>query len=282
MNGASMFFVFLYLHIFRGLFFFRFSNKILWLSGCFIFYALIFISFLGYVLPWGQISYWGVAVITNLLSVFPVLGSSLVEWIWGGFSVDSPTLVRFYSFHFVLPFITFFIVFIHLLLLHQKGSGNPLSLHSNLDKVSFFPYYVIKDLLFYFFILIFFFCLVFYFPYVLSDPVNMIPANFMQTPIHIQPEWYFLPYYSILRSLPSKVRGVICLFISVLIFMFLVSFSFNFSSSFDFYRKFLFWIFLFSFFSLMKLGSLPASYPFVELGKLWSFLYFFFFLTINI
>lgn len=281
MNGASLFFFFIYLHLFRGIFYFRAVHLKVWLSGLVILFLLIGISFLGYVLPWGQISYWAVAVITNLLSVIPYVGPFLVEWIWGGFTVGLPTLLRFYSLHFILPFLLFLVVFFHLLNLHDQGSRNPLGISRNLDKLVFHPYFSIKDLFFFVFSFILFRFLYFYYPYFLSDPVNNIPANFMQTPTHIQPEWYFLPYYAILRSFPSKVGGVIAFVFSVVSFSFLAFFDFEFSPSFSFYRRLIFWFFLFNFLFLMKMGALPAEEPFIFLRKISSFLYFRFLFLLN-
>lgn len=282
MNGASVFFFFIYLHLFRGLFFFRFLHKLVWVSGVVIIFLLMAISFLGYVLPWGQMSYWAVAVITNLFSVVPLIGPELVEWIWGGFTVGTPTLIRFYSLHFLFPFILFFVVILHLFNLHKEGRRRPLGLNRNMDKVSFHPYFILKDFFFYLVFLSVFRFFYFYFPYLLGDPVNNIPANFIQTPNHIQPEWYFLPYYAALRSFSRKVGGVLGLVFSVLSFSFLIFFTYGFSSNFRFYRSLVFWIFIFNFLFLMKMGSLPAEEPFVFLRKVSSFLYFSFLFLINI
>lgn len=281
-NGASLFFLFIYLHLFRGVFFFRAVHKLVWISGSIILLLLIAVSFLGYVLPWGQISYWAVAVITNLFSVIPFIGDFLVMWIWGGFTVGLPTLIRFYSLHFILPFVVLFLVLIHLIFLHSQGSRNPLGMDSNLDKLIFHPFFTVKDFFFFLLVLIFFIVFCFYFPYLLRDPVNNVPANFMQTPLHIQPEWYFLPYYAILRSIPRKAGGVLSLLISVLVFATLVAYKFQYSLSFSYYRNFMFWLFISTFLFLIKLGALPAEEPFVMLGKIISFLYFFSILTLNL
>lgn len=282
MNGASLFFFFIYLHLFRGIFYLSSSHVKVWLRGVFILFILIGISFLGYVLPWGQMSYWAVAVITNLLSVIPYVGFFLVEWIWGGFTVGLPTLLRFYSLHFILPFLLFLVVFFHLLNLHDQGSRNSLGISRHIDKLVFHPYFSVKDLFFFLLSFILFRFLYFYYPYFLSDPVNNVPANFIQTPTHIQPEWYFLPYYAILRSLPSKVGGVIAFAFSVLSFSLLVFFNFEFSPSFSFYRSFIFWFFLFNFLFLMKMGALPAEEPFIFLRKVGAFFYFSFILILNL
>lgn len=281
MNGASLFFFFIYLHIFRGIIFQRTSHVKVWIRGVLILFLVIGTSFLGYVLPWGQISYWAVAVITNLLSVVPLVGNILVEWIWGGFTVGLPTLVRFYSFHFILPFLVSFFVLVHLTFLHKEGSSNPVGFSSHLDKLIFHPSFTVKDLFFFLVVIFGFSLFFFYFPYVLSDPVNNVPANFIQTPTHIQPEWYFLPYYAILRAFPSKVGGVIALLSSVLVFSFLSFFSFN-SPCYNYYRKFLFYMFFFNFLFLMKMGAFPAEEPYIFLSKISSFFHFFFLLCLNI
>lgn len=280
-NGASLFFIFLYLHLFRGLFFYRSSHKFVWLSGVIILFILMAISFLGYVLPWGQMSYWGVAVITNLFSVLPFVGQDLVYLLWGGFSVSSPTLIRFYSLHFLLPFVLLFLVIVHLSNLHKEGSRNSLGLNRNSDKIFFHPFFTVKD--FYFFLLsfIFFFFIVAYNPIFLGDPVNNIPANFMQTPPHIQPEWYFLTSYAILRAIPRKVGGVIFLVLSVRIYLTLPFFKYEYSPKFRLFRIFVFWSFVFIFLFLIKIGSFPAEEPFVFLRKIGSFLYFRFILLLN-
>lgn len=282
MNGASFFFFFVYLHLFRGLFYFSSVHKRVWLSGCFILFLLMGASFLGYVLPWGQISYWAVAVITNLLSVIPFVGISLVEWVWGGFTVGLPTLIRFYSFHFIIPFIIFFVVLFHLFYLHKEGSSNPLGVGRHIDKLSFHPYFTVKDIGFFFLFFLLFRGFYFYEPYFFRDPINNVPANFMQTPVHIQPEWYFLVYYAILRSLPRKVGGVIAFILSVFSFSFLVLFKFDFSLNFSPYRFLVFWLFTFNFLFLIKIGSLPAEEPFIFLSKVASFLYFLFIFFLNL
>lgn len=280
-NGASFFFFFLYLHLFRGLFYLSSSHYYVWISGFFLFFLLMAVSFLGYVLPWGQMSYWAVAVITNLLSVVPFVGDFLVVWVWGGFTVGLPTLIRFYSLHFILPFVVLFLVFVHIIFLHVKGSRNPLGLDSRLDKISFHPYFTVKD--FYFFIISVLFFLIFIvnYPYLLSDPVNNVPANFIQTPLHIQPEWYFLPYYAILRSIPRKIGGVICLLLSVFSFLFIILYEYKFSTKFSVLRSLFYWLFSFNFVFLIKIGALPAEDPYVFLRKLRSFLYFVFIFLIN-
>lgn len=280
-NGASVFFFIIYLHIYRGLYFSRSMHNKVWNRGVTILIILIAISFLGYVLPWGQISYWAVAVITNLFSIVPVLGRDLVNWIWGGFSVRAPTLNRFYSLHFFLPFVLIFFVLLHLIFLHENGSRNRVGIKRNIDKLSFHPFFTIKDLLFISAVLSISFCVSFFYPFLLGDAVNNVPANPIQTPIHIQPEWYFLPSYAILRALPSKSAGVLALALSVGIFYILPIFKREFSSKFSFSRTFNFWIILASFLFLIKIGASPAEEPFIGMRKLWSFIYFFYILILN-
>lgn len=281
-NGASVFFFFIYLHLFRGIFYIRSVHKAVWNRGVTIIITLMAISFLGYVLPWGQMSYWAVAVITNLFSIIPLVGNDLVNWIWGGFSVRSPTLTRFYSLHFLLPFILRFLVIIHLFMLHKEGSSNRLGLNRNLDKVEFHPYFTTKDLYFIVGVVAFSILISFYTPYILGDPVNRVPANAMQTPVHIQPEWYFLTRYAILRSLPRKTAGVIALASSVGIFYLMVMFNIKFSTKFRYQRFLVFWITVASFLFLIKIGSLPAEEPYVLLSKLGGIAYFFSILTLNL
>lgn len=281
-NGASLFFVFIYLHLFRGVYFIRAVHKSVWIRGVIILLVLMAISFLGYVLPWGQMSYWGVAVITNLFSVVPIIGEGLVHWLWGGFSVRSPTLVRFYSFHFLFPFILRFLVLIHLINLHKEGSRNRLGLNRNVEKVFFHPYFTTKDLSFALSTIFLFRMVVIYYPNLLGDPVNNIPANFMQTPVHIQPEWYFLPSYAILRAIPRKVAGVIFLALSVTIYLVLPFYDIKFSVKFSLLRSLIFWIFIIRFMVLGVMGAMPAEEPFIFLRKLISFLYFISIIIINL
>lgn len=281
-NGASVFFFFIYLHLFRGIFYIRSEHKAVWNRGVTIIITLMAISFLGYVLPWGQISYWAVAVITNLFSVIPLIGNEVVRWIWGGFSVRSPTLTRFYSLHFLLPFLLSFLVLVHLFILHKEGSRNRLGINRNMDKVEFHPYFTVKDLYFILATISISIIISFYTPYILGDPVNRVPANSIQTPVHIQPEWYFLTRYAILRSLPSKTAGVIALGLSVAVFYIIPMFNFKFSTKFSYLRFVLFWRMVASFLFLIKIGSLPAEEPYVFLRKLGAISYFFFILTLNI
>lgn len=273
-NGASVFFFFIYLHLFRGIFYSRNTHKKVWIRGVTIIIILIAISFLGYVLPWGQMSYWAVAVITNLLSVIPLIGEEIVKWIWGGFSVRSPTLTRFYSFHFLLPFILIFLTLVHLIFLHYQGSRNSLGMNRNLDKIQFHPYFTVKDLIFIILIVTLSILISFFAPYTLGDAINNVPANSIQTPVHIQPEWYFLPSYAILRALPRKTAGVLALLLSVSIFYIIPIFKLKFSTKFNYYRQFIFWSIIACFLFLIKMGALPAEEPYVEIRK-WGALFYF-------
>lgn len=273
-NGASIFFLFIYLHIFRGLFYIRSNNKKTWFSGIIIFFLLIAISFMGYVLPWGQISYWAVAVITNLFSILPVVGDMFVQWIWGGFSVRKPTLIRFYSLHFLMPIALVFMVVLHLIFLHQKGSRNQMNTPSNIDKIRFHPYFTTKDTIFILGSLSVLIIASMLTPYLTLDPENNIPANPIQTPLHIQPEWYFLPFYTILRAMPRKSIGVVALLASILVLAVLSLFRTVFSVKFRFYRFIFYWTFVARFIILIGLGALPAEEPYIQIGAMWTLIYF--------
>lgn len=279
-NGARFFFIFIYLHIGRGIYYgsYRFTET--WLSGVTILLLAIATAFLGYVLPWGQISFWAATVITNLLSAIPYLGVILVEWIWGGFSVGNPTLVRFFSFHFILPFIILFIVLLHLIFLHTRGSGNPLGLNRDKDKVSFHPYFVLKDLYGFIFIILIFLFVCLLFPYMFMDVENFIPSNPMVTPVHIQPEWYFLFAYTILRSISRKIGGVVALVISIFLlyfFPFVYNHCFRRNIIYPLLKIF-FWVFIVNWIFLTWIGACEVDSPFIELGIGFSFLYFFIYL----
>jgi ubiquinol-cytochrome c reductase cytochrome b/c1 subunit len=225
LNGASMFFLIVYIHLFRGLYYgsYKYPRELLWMLGVVILLLMMATAFMGYVLPWGQMSYWAATVITNLFSAIPVVGQDIVTLLWGGFTVGNPTLNRFFSLHYLLPFVIVGVVLLHLLALHEHGSNNPLGIDKRgpQDAITFHPYYTIKDLFGLFVFLIFFAIFVFYLPNYLGHPDNYIPANPLVTPNHIVPEWYFLPYYAILRSVPNKLLGVILMFSSVLILLFL-------------------------------------------------------------
>ena len=275
-NGARFFFLCLFLHIGRGLYYSSYLYIHTWRVGVIILLIVIATAFLGYVLPWGQISFWGATVITNLFSAIPYIGEDLVLWIWGGFAVDNATLMRFFSLHFVLPFVIAGIRIVHLLFLHQTGRRNPLGLNRNFDKISFHPYFTIKDLFGFFFLLILLRIISLFRPWMLGDPENFIPANPLVTPVHIQPEWYFLIAYAILRSIPNKLGGVIALVLSIII-LFICPFMYTRKfRGFLFYplNKFLFWVHINIWGLLTWLGARPVEDPYVILGQVLSVVYF--------
>lgn len=279
-NGASFFFICVYLHIGRGIYYESFNLKYTWIVGVIILFLLIGTAFIGYVLPWGQISFWGATVITNLLSAIPYLGNILVNWIWGGFAVDNATLTRFYTFHFLLPFILAIITIIHLLFLHQTGSNNPLGINRNLDKIPFHPFFSFKDLVGFLIILFILIILTIINPYLLGDPDNFIPANPLVTPVHIQPEWYFLFAYAILRSIPNKLGGVIALVISILILI-ILPITFNKKiQGIQFYpiNQILFWSIVTTVILLTWIGARPVEEPYIITGQLLTVLYFSYFI----
>jgi len=277
-NGASMFFIIVYIHMFRGLYYGSYmAPRIeLWFSGVTIFLLMMATGFMGYVLPWGQMSFWGVTVITNLFSAIPFVGESIVQWLWGGFSVDNATLNRFFSLHYLLPFAIAGVSLVHLILLHDNGSNNPLGIDSKLSKISFYPYFYVKDLFGLFLFGIFFSYFVFFSPNSLGHPDNYIPANSLVTPPHIVPEWYYLPFYAILRSIPDKLGGVIAMFAAILILYLLpVINQSNIRST--FFRpvyKNIFWLFVINALILGWIGQNVVEYPFVEIGQISTFLYF--------
>nr|YP_010933897.1 cytochrome b [Aleurodicus rugioperculatus]WKT15081.1 cytochrome b [Aleurodicus rugioperculatus] len=277
-NGASFFFIFIYIHIGRGLYYFSFKKKMVWITGVVILLLLMMIAFMGYILPWGQMSFWGATVITNLLSAIPLWGDLIVTWIWGGFSVSNATLNRFYSFHFFFPFILIFMIFFHLLFLHLNGSSNSLGLSNTYDKIKFYPYFMLKDIMGFMIFFFFFFIIIFFNPLILSDSENFIKANSLITPVHIQPEWYYLFAYAILRSITSKLGGVIALFFSILILLILLFLKSKFNGL-MFYPilKLFFFFFVFIVLILTWLGSKQVEYPYLILGQLMTFFFFFFF-----
>nr|YP_010327127.1 cytochrome b [Agrotis munda]UNP54389.1 cytochrome b [Agrotis munda] len=279
-NGASFFFICIYLHIGRGIYYESFNLKYTWMVGVIILFLLMATAFMGYVLPWGQMSFWGATVITNLLSAIPYLGTLLVNWIWGGFAVDNATLTRFYTFHFLLPFIILMMTMIHLLFLHQTGSNNPLGLNSNLDKIPFHPFFTFKDLIGFIILLFLLTILTLTNPYLLGDPDNFIPANPLVTPVHIQPEWYFLFAYAILRSIPNKLGGVIALVMSILILI-ILPFTFNKKiQGIQFYpiNQFLFWSMVTIIILLTWIGARPVEDPYIITGQLLTIFYFSYFI----
>nr|ATL15486.1 cytochrome b [Acanthoscelides obtectus] len=279
-NGASFFFICLYIHIGRGIYYSSYYLLETWMIGVTIFFMVMATAFLGYVLPWGQMSFWGATVITNLLSAIPYLGTLIVQWIWGGFAVDNATLTRFFSFHFLLPFIVSALVIMHLLFLHQTGSNNPLGTKSNIDKIPFHPYFTFKDIMGMLVMTFFLVFLTLNTPYMLGDPDNFIPANPLVTPVHIQPEWYFLFAYAILRSIPNKLGGVIALVMSIAI-LYIIPFTNKkkFSST-QFYpiNKLLFWSMFTIVILLTWIGARPVEDPYILTGQLLTILYFFYYL----
>ena len=283
-NGASIFFIVVYLHIFRGLYFgsYIYPRDRLWISGILIFLLMMATAFMGYVLPWGQMSFWGATVITNLFSAIPVVGKTIVEWLWGGFSVNNATLNRFLSLHYLLPFIIAGLTIIHLSLLHKDGSNNPLGINTNVETISFYPYFYLKVLFSFFFLLFFFSLFVFFSPNVLGHPDNYTLANSLVTPPHIVPEWYFLPFYAILRSIPSKLGGVVAMISAILILILLpfINSSLIRSSKFRPLFSVLYWFLVSDFLLLGWLGQKPVEDPYIDIGFWCTVLYFFNFLIL--
>lgn len=279
-NGASFFFICIYIHVGRGIYYSSYNIIETWITGVTILLLTIATAFLGYVLPWGQISFWGATVITNLVSAIPYLGNYIVQWIWGGFAVDNATLTRFFALHFILPFIVRALVIIHLLFLHQTGSRNPIGIKSNIDKIPFHPYFTFKDLVGFMIIIALLIILTLKIPYLLRDPDNFIPANPLVTPIHIQPEWYFLFAYAILRSIPNKLGGVIALIISIIILYTLPFINKKKFLRTQFYpiNKILFWSFITIIIILTWIGARPVEDPYILTGQWLTILYFRFFL----
>ncbi len=286
MNGASMFFIVVYIHMSRGLYYgsYKEPRELLWMLGVLILLLMMATAFMGYVLPWGQMSFWGATVITNLFSAIPFVGEGIVTWLWGGFSVDNPTLNRFFALHFVLPFVIAAVVLLHVWALHVTGSNNPLGIEPKgpQDTLPFHPYYTIKDTFGLGVFLIFFSIFVFYAPNVLGHPDNYIPANPMQTPPHIVPEWYFLPFYAILRAIPDKLGGVIMMFGSIAVLFVLPWLDTSKVRSANFrplYQKF-FWGFVVACFVLGVCGAKPPEGIWVPLARVATLYYFAFFLVI--
>nr|ADO23294.1 cytochrome b [Setophaga adelaidae] len=275
-NGASFFFICIYLHIGRGLYYGSYLNKETWNVGVILLLALMATAFVGYVLPWGQMSFWGATVITNLFSAIPYIGQTLVEWAWGGFSVDNPTLTRFFALHFLLPFVIVGLTLVHLTFLHETGSNNPLGIPSDCDKIPFHPYYTIKDILGFVLMLSLLVSLALFAPNLLGDPENFTPANPLVTPPHIKPEWYFLFAYAILRSIPNKLGGVLALAASILV-LFLVPLLHTSklrSMTFRPLSQILFWALVANILILTWVGSQPVEHPFIIIGQLASLSYF--------
>nr|CAD34029.1 cytochrome b [Alouatta macconnelli] len=281
-NGASMFFICLFLHIGRGLYYGSFLFLKTWNVGIILLLTTMATAFMGYVLPWGQMSFWGATVITNLLSAIPYIGSDLVQWIWGGFSVDKATLTRFFTFHFILPFIIAALATIHLLFLHETGSSNPSGVASDLDKITFHPYYTIKDILGLIILLLCLMSLTLFSPDLLTDPDNYTLANPLNTPPHIKPEWYFLFAYAILRSIPNKLGGVLALMLSILILMIIPTLHLSKQQSMGFrpISQILFWTLVADLFTLTWIGGQPVEYPFMTIGQTASIMYFLIIITL--
>nr|URH15299.1 cytochrome b [Alouatta seniculus]URH15754.1 cytochrome b [Alouatta seniculus puruensis]URH15780.1 cytochrome b [Alouatta juara]URH15338.1 cytochrome b [Alouatta seniculus]URH15416.1 cytochrome b [Alouatta seniculus] len=281
-NGASMFFICLFLHIGRGLYYGSFLFLKTWNVGIILLLTTMATAFMGYVLPWGQMSFWGATVITNLLSAIPYIGSDLVQWIWGGFSVDKATLTRFFTFHFILPFIIAALATIHLLFLHETGSSNPSGMTSDLDKITFHPYYTTKDILGLIILLLCLVSLTLFSPDLLTDPDNYTLANPLNTPPHIKPEWYFLFAYAILRSIPNKLGGVLALMLSILILMIIPTLHLSKQQSMGFrpITQILFWALVADLFTLTWIGGQPVEYPFMTIGQTASIMYFLIIITL--
>lgn len=279
-NGASFFFICIYLHIGRGIYYGSYLFTQTWLTGVIILFLVIGAAFMGYVLPWGQISFWGATVITNLLSAIPYLGNSLVQWLWGGFAVDNATLTRFFTLHFLIPFIVIAIAATHLLLLHQTGSNNPLGVNRNSDKIPFHPYYSIRDIFGFILIISILFFLTIIAPYKLGDPDNFTPANPLITPPHIQPEWYFLFAYAILRSIPNKLGGVIALILSIAILLILPFSNVRKFKGTQYYaiNQSLFWAIFIVTALLTWIGARPVESPYVITGQVLTTIYFLYFI----
>ena len=283
-NGASMFFLVVYVHLFRGLYYgsYSYPRQLVWCTGVVILLIMILTAFMGYVLPWGQMSFWAATVITNLVSAVPYVGGDILNWLWGGYAVDNATLNRFFSFHYLFPFILTGLVGVHIIYLHENGSNNALGVIFNADKVPFTPYFTIKDIfgIVIFFILFSYF--IFFDPIYLGHPDNFIPANPLVTPAHIVPEWYFLPFYAILRAVPNKLFGVLLLLSSILVllvFPFLIKTNINTGFLRPLYQKF-FWLFFFDSILLGWIGGKAIEEPFYTLGQIFTIFYFVYFLFI--
>nr|URX54030.1 cytochrome b [Neotermes cubanus] len=279
-NGASLFFICIYMHIGRNMYYGSYKLVYTWSIGVIILFTTMATAFLGYVLPWGQMSFWGATVITNLLSAVPYVGTILVQWVWGGFAVDNATLTRFFTLHFLMPFIIMAMVMVHLLFLHQTGSNNPMGLKSDVDKIPFHPYFTYKDIVGFIILLTVLSTLSLKEPYLLGDPDNFILANPLITPVHIQPEWYFLFAYAILRSIPNKLGGVIALVTSIAILFILPMYKSKFSGT-QFYpmNQAMFWIMTNTFLLLTWIGARPVEDPYILTGQILTLIYFTYYIS---
>lgn len=279
-NGASFFFICIYTHVRRGMYYSSFFFLETWTVGVLIIFLVMGTAFVGYVLPWGQISFWGATVITNLLSAVPYLGTIMVQWVWGGFAVDNATLTRFFSVHFLLPFIIAAITMVHLLFLHQTGSNNPMGINSSPDKISFHPFFSFKDILGFIIMIWLLVWIRTTDPYMLGDCENFIPANPLVTPVHIQPEWYFLFAYAILRSIPNKLGGVVALVLSIAILFILPLSQQRTSRGIQFYpiNQIMFWLFLNTAILLTWIGARPVEEPYILTGQILTVVYFSYFI----
>nr|BCH52389.1 cytochrome b [Kirkaldyia deyrolli] len=275
-NGASLFFICLYLHVGRGMYYGSYKLMMTWTVGVIMLLVTMATAFLGYVLPWGQMSFWGATVITNLMSAIPYMGPELVKWLWGGFSISNATLTRFFTLHFLLPFVLAALTMVHLLFLHQTGSNNPMGVNSNMDKVPFHPYFTTKDIMGMTVTMFMFMMLNLLEPRMMGDPENYIPANPMVTPVHIQPEWYFLFAYAILRSIPNKLGGVIAMIMSIVIIIALPATNKLKFQSMAFYpaNQLMFWSLVTTLILLTWIGARPAEEPFIFTGQMLTMAYF--------
>jgi ubiquinol-cytochrome c reductase cytochrome b subunit len=276
-NGASFFFFVVYCHIFRNIYYGSYvqPRRMLWLSGMVIYILMMATAFLGYVLPWGQMSFWGATVITNLFSVVPFVGTDLVQWLWSGFCVNNATLNKFFCIHFVLPFLIIAMVILHLIFLHRHGSSNPLGVSSESEYVNFYPYFYVKDLFAFFVMLNFLSFFVFFEPNSLGHPINYIMSNPLVTPPHIVPEWYFLTFYAVLRAIPSKMGGVLTMFGSIVAILELTFFVKSVrNGSMDSLYRLIFWSFFFVFIFLALLGQKVIEVPYIYLAEVFSIVYF--------
>lgn len=277
-NGASMFFIVVYLHMFRGMYYqsYFYPRRTLWCTGVLIFLIMVATAFIGYVLPWGQMSLWGATVITNLVSTIPYIGKDVVVWLWGGFAVDNATLNRFFSLHYLMPFVLVGLVLIHFIVLHETGSSNPLGVGYRIDNIPFGPYFIVKDTYSVLLFMIFFSTFIFFMPDTLGHPDNYIPANPLVTPTHIVPEWYFLWFYAILRSIPDKAMGVLAVAAAIGL-LFALPFFVRGNVTGVEYRplsKVLFWFFVLDFLVLIWVGGKPVEEPYFTVGY-WATVFFF-------